>query len=369
MFVAAGLVTVLAAAALMEALHLSTALGAFVAGVMLADSPYRHELEADVEPFRSILLGLFFLSVGMVLDLHAVAMRPAFVFGMAAVLIAVKTAVLWLLCRLFGMKGGGALAMGLLLSQGGEFGFVLFAQAQNAQLILPEAASLFSAIVTLSMAATPFLMTISRRFGGEAAGTRLIQLPGPEGADQASAIIVGYGRFGQTVAQMLLTRGVSVTVVDTDVEMIETAAGFGMKVWYGDGTRLDLLRQAGAQEAEIIAFCLDGDGPDGAQARADRRHLPQCQAPGARVRPTAHAAPRQRADRGLCARAVPRRGGDGPAGAVAGRRGRGGRSPPSRPNIARTTRSASPSSASTTTCAPPGTCSWRNRAGRGATNT
>lgn len=265
MFVAAGLVTVLAAAALMETLHLSTALGAFVAGVMLADSPYRHELEADVEPFRSILLGLFFLSVGMVLDLHAVAMRPAFVFGMAAALIMVKTAVLWLLCRLFGMKGRGALAMGLLLSQGGEFGFVLFAQAQGALLILPEAASLFSAIVTLSMAATPFVMTISRRFGGEAAGARLIQLPGPEGAEQASAIIVGYGRFGQTVAQMLLMRGVSVTVVDTDVEMIETAAGFGMKVWYGDGTRLDLLRQAGAQEAEIIAFCLDGDTLDGTQ--------------------------------------------------------------------------------------------------------
>ncbi|MBU3076373.1 cation:proton antiporter domain-containing protein [Sphingomonas quercus] len=265
MFVTAGLVTVLASAALMETLHLSTALGAFVAGVMLADSPYRHELEADVEPFRSILLGLFFLSVGMMLDLHTVAMRPAFVFGMAAVLIIVKTAVLFGLCRLFGMANRPALAMGLLLSQGGEFGFVLFTQAQEALLILPGAASLFGAIVTLSMATTPFLMTLSRRFGGEAAGARLIHVPGPEEAEQSSAIIVGYGRFGQTVAQMLLAQGVSITVVDTDVEMIETAAGFGMKVWYGDGTRIDLLRQAGAEEAELIAFCIDGEGLGGAQ--------------------------------------------------------------------------------------------------------
>ena len=135
MFVVAALFTVTAAAALMEALGLSAALGAFIAGVMLADSPYRHELEADVEPFRSILLGLFFLAVGMMLDLPAIAERPFFVVGMALALIAVKTGVIFGLARLFGMPWRGALALGLLLSQGGEFGFVLFAQAQGAMLI------------------------------------------------------------------------------------------------------------------------------------------------------------------------------------------------------------------------------------------
>jgi len=260
MFVFAGLFTVIAAAGLMEVLGLSTALGAFVAGVMLADSPYRHELEADVEPFRSVLLGLFFLAVGMLLNLHAVAERPVFVAAMAAALIATKAAIVFGLGRLFGMAWRPALALGLLLSQGGEFGFVLFAQAQGALLIEPEAASLFGAVVTLSMATTPFLMTLTRRFraaperGGEG-------LDAPS-ADGAKALVIGYGRFGQTVAQMLQMQRISVTLIDRDPEMIETADSFGAKVYYGDGTRLDLLRQAGAGEAQLVMFCLDGDAVD-----------------------------------------------------------------------------------------------------------
>ena len=256
MFVFAALFTVIAAAAVMEALGLSTALGAFVAGVMLADSPYRHELEADVEPFRSILLGLFFLAVGMMLDLHAIAERPLFVIGMALALIATKAAIIFGIGMAFRMKWRGALALGLLLSQGGEFGFVLFAQAQRALLIEPQAASLFGAIVTLSMATTPFLMMATQRIRTEpiVAGDR----DGPK-ADGANALIVGYGRFGQTVAQMLIAQGVPVTLIDTDIEMIDVASEFGAKVYYGDGTRMDLLRQAGAGEAELILFCMDGD--------------------------------------------------------------------------------------------------------------
>ena len=256
MFVFAGLFTVIASAAVMEALGLSTALGAFVAGVMLADSPYRHELEADVEPFRSILLGLFFLAIGMMLDLHAIAERPLFVIGMALGLITTKALIIFGIGMLFKMRWRGALALGLLLSQGGEFGFVLFAQAQQALLIAPEAASLFGAIVTLSMATTPFLMMITRRIRAEPvkSGDR----EGPS-SDGANALIVGYGRFGQTVAQMLIAQGVPVTLIDTDIEMIDVAGGFGAKVYYGDGTRMDLLRQAGAAEAELIMFCLDGD--------------------------------------------------------------------------------------------------------------
>ena len=257
MFIVAALFTVVASAAVMQAIGASTALGAFVAGVMLADTPYRHELEADVEPFRSILLGLFFLAVGMLLDLGAIAEAPLFVFGMALALIAVKAVVIFGIGLAFRMRWRSALALGLLLSQGGEFAFVLFAQAQGAMLITEEAASVFAAVVTLSMASTPFLMATTRRIREE---------PGPDGEERegptdqtASALIVGYGRFGQTVAQTLMAGGIPVTLIDTDVEMIDVAERFGAKVYFGDGTRLDLLRQAGAAEAELLLFCLDGD--------------------------------------------------------------------------------------------------------------
>jgi CPA2 family monovalent cation:H+ antiporter-2 len=261
LFVAIGLFTVLAAAALMHALHLSTALGAFVAGVMLADSPYRHEIEADVEPFRSILLGLFFLAVGMVLDLHTVAAHPFFVVGMAAVLVAVKAGFITLLTRLFGMEWPQAIASGLLLSQGGEFGFVLFAQAQNAYLIAPQAASLFSAIVTFSMATTPFLMLFARRLEFAPPKAK-IALTDPDQAPRGSAIVVGYGRFGQTVGQMLMGHGFAVTMIDKKPAQIETSSRFDIQVYYGDGTRIDLLRRSGAEEAQLIAFCLDDPALD-----------------------------------------------------------------------------------------------------------
>jgi glutathione-regulated potassium-efflux system protein KefB len=265
MFVVAALFTVLAAAALMQYLGLSTALGAFIAGVMLADTPYRHELEADVEPFRSILLGLFFLSVGMLLNLGAIAERPFFVVGMALALIVVKTLVITGMGLMFRMTWRSALGLGLLLSQGGEFGFVLFAQAQAGSLIAPETASLFAAIVTLSMITTPFLMGATKKLR-EAPVERDEQRAGPED-DGANALIVGYGRFGQTVAQMLIANDVPVTMIDTDVEMIDVAGDFGAKVYFGDGTRIDVLRQAGAEEAELILFCVDGD-----QITADMLH-------------------------------------------------------------------------------------------------
>ncbi len=256
LFIVAGLFTVVGAAALMHALGLSVALGAFVAGVMLAESPYRHELENDVEPFRSILLGLFFLSVGMMLDLALIAARPLFVIGIAAGVIVIKGVIIAGLARLFGNSWHRGLRLGLLLSQAGEFGFVLFAQATAARLILPEAASLFAAVVTLSMATTPFLMRLTdwldRREEESAEG-----LDGPDKSPESSAIVVGYGRFGQTVAQMLQAKSVGVTLIDKQPSQIERAGEFGTKVYYGDGLRLDLLRTAGADTARIIAFCND----------------------------------------------------------------------------------------------------------------
>ncbi|MGF1550060.1 MAG: cation:proton antiporter [Sphingomonadaceae bacterium] len=264
LFVVAGLFTVLASAAVMELLDLSTALGAFIAGVMLADSPYRHELESDIDPFRSLLLGLFFIAIGIMLDLGAIAERPLFIFGMAAALIAIKATVIFGLARLFGMRSRRAIRLGLLLSQGGEFGFVLFAAAEEALLIAPEAASLFAAIVTVSMAATPFLMKVNewlqqryeRRVGDERADDEI--------DETSSAIIVGYGRFGQTVAQMLLAKGITITLIDNRQRQIDLTREFGFKVYYGDGRRADLLRGAGAGEAQAILFCIgDSDlGPD-----------------------------------------------------------------------------------------------------------
>jgi CPA2 family monovalent cation:H+ antiporter-2/glutathione-regulated potassium-efflux system protein KefB len=156
----------------------------------------------------------------------------------------------------FRMSWRAALALGVLLSQGGEFGFVLFAQAANAQLVTSDAASLFGAIVTLSMATTPFLMAATRRF--REAPVEREEREAPR-ADGANALIIGYGRFGQTVAQMLIASNIPVTLIDTDVEMIDVASGFGAKVYFGDGTRIEMLRQAGAAEAELILFCLDGD--------------------------------------------------------------------------------------------------------------
>ncbi|WP_420801943.1 cation:proton antiporter [Sphingomonas cavernae] len=267
LFVVVGLFTVLASAALMEALHLSTALGAFIAGVMLADSPYRHEIEADVEPFRSILLGLFFLAVGMVLDVQAVLANPLFVVGMAAALVVLKTGVIFAIARAFGFETRQAFSLGLLLSQGGEFGFVLFTQAQDALLIEPEAASLFSAVVTLSMATTPFLLAIARRFERGKEQASIDGLEGPEAAEQARALVIGYGRFGQTVAQMLMARNVSVTLIDRKPSQIELSSTFGLKVYYGDGRRIDLLRRAGAEQAKIIIFCIDDRSLDGAHLR------------------------------------------------------------------------------------------------------
>ena len=256
LFVVAGLFTVIGSAAVMHALQLSVPLGAFVAGVMLAESPYRHELESDVEPFRSILLGLFFVSVGMMLDLQLVAARPLLIVGIAAAVIVTKAILIAGLARAFGNRWPRSIRLGLLLSQAGEFGFVMFAQATAAGLIGTEAASLFAAVVTLSMAATPFLMRLTDRLermderGGEG-------LDGPELSPETNVIVVGYGRYGQTVAQMLMAKRIPVTIIDADAEQIEVSEEFGTKVYYGDGTRTDLLSTAGADSAEAILFCHD----------------------------------------------------------------------------------------------------------------
>ncbi|MGL5837784.1 MAG: cation:proton antiporter [Sphingorhabdus sp.] len=256
LFIVTGLFAVCASAALMQSIGVSAALGAFVAGVMLAESPYRHELEADIDPFRSILLGLFFLAVGMMLDLDVIAQQPGVIFGLAITLVAVKIAIIFGLGRIFGLSNQASLIMALLLSQGGEFGFVLFTASQNALLIEPAAASLFGAVVTLSMATTPFLMIFAGRLAARKRKSDVV-LDDPANAERANVIVVGHGRFGQTVSQIMQAAGRSVTLIDVRPETIDTSQEFGRKVFYGDGTRIDLLHRAGADEACAIFFCMD----------------------------------------------------------------------------------------------------------------
>ena len=273
LFIVAGLVAVLGSATLMEIIGLSPALGAFIAGVMLANSPYRHELEADIDPFRSLLLGFFFLAVGMMLDVNVIAENTAFVFAAAALLVLVKIAIIFGLGKAFGMATYPALAMGMLLSQGGEFGFVLFAEAEKSLLIESTASSLFGAVVTVSMATTPFLMLLAQRFNTGISASNA-HLDDPANADRASVIIVGQGRFGQTVSQILQGARISLTLIDIKPEQIDIHEQFGLKVFYGDGTRVDLLRRAGADEAAAIVFCIDDREFGAEQMKAVRQSFP-----------------------------------------------------------------------------------------------
>ncbi len=258
-FVIAALLTVLGASLLMASFGLSMALGAFIAGVMLADSPYRHELEADIEPFRGLLLGLFFLAVGMTLDIGVVIDNPLHVLKLVIALLLVKTLVIAALVRLFGSPWAEAFQSGLLLSQGGEFAFVLLTAAVGGMLILPEAASLFTAVVTLSMLASLLALALYRRFAR--AGSAMPSgegLEGPEAAPPGTVIVLGYGRFGQIVTQLLHARGVEVVLIDTKPDQIEQSRAFGWKVYYGDGFRPDVLRAAGANDASLLIVTTAG---------------------------------------------------------------------------------------------------------------
>ncbi len=260
-FVAAALLSVLGSALLMASLGLSMALGAFVAGVMLAESPYRHALEADIEPFRGLLLGLFFMAIGMTLDLTVVRDQWLLVIALVVGVMAIKTGVILALARGFGTGTTRAFQMGLLLSQGGEFGFVLFAEAERGLLISHQAAQLFGAVVTVSMALTPLIFLAASRLQPK---VDLATNPaGPEtathgdGAD-GRVVIVGSGRFGQVIGQMLRARGIEVTAIDLDSELIEVSQRFGAKVYFGDGRRIDILRAAGIGEAGLLVFAIDG---------------------------------------------------------------------------------------------------------------
>lgn len=253
---AAALLVVLGAALLMQVSGLSMAMGAFLAGVLLSESTFRHEIEADIEPFRGILLGLFFLGVGMSLDLNVVKNNWALILSAVLVLMFVKAAMIYLIARLTKSSHSEALDRALLMAQGGEFAFVLFAAALGAQVISAEESSNLTAIVILSMILTPIIGILFKRFTQTTEQTSLENIPIAEGLS-GKVLMIGFGRFGQVSSQLLLARGIDVTIIDNDIDMIQNAERFGFKIYYGDGSRLDILHASGADTAEAIVVCVD----------------------------------------------------------------------------------------------------------------
>jgi len=252
---AAALLVVLGAALIMELGGLSMAMGAFMAGVLLSTSTFRHQLEADVEPFRGLLLGLFFLAVGMALDLRVVAANWQFIALAVLIYMLLKGAVIYGLARLLGGSNQTALERAVLMAQGGEFAFVLYTTATAGGLLSGELNAIFTATVIISMVLTPF-STILLKFLPKPAQS-LEGVEKPEGLT-GNVLMVGFGRFGQIASQPLIAKGQhSISIIDNDVEMIRVAQTFGFKIYYGDGTRLDILRAAGAGTADLILVCVD----------------------------------------------------------------------------------------------------------------
>jgi len=258
---ASALLVVLGAALLMEEVGLSMAMGAFLAGLLLAESNFRHQLEADIEPFRGMLLGLFFMSVGMSIDLALVRQQWAMLALAAPAVILGKTLLIALLCRLFGSTWRDSLRSGALLCTAGEFAFVLLPVAAGLGLMPPEISQPVTALAALTMLLGPIMSTLiekSLKARPEAPShPELEGQIGQEGELSSRVIVIGFGRFGQIVNQVLLARDIEATVIETNVERIRDAARFGLKIYYGDGTRLDVLRAAGAEKAEMICVCTD----------------------------------------------------------------------------------------------------------------
>jgi monovalent cation:proton antiporter-2 (CPA2) family protein len=252
---ASALLTVVGVALIMEAVGLSAALGSFIAGALLADSEYRHQIEADIAPFEGLLLAVFFIAVGMSIDLSVLVARPAALAAIVAGLVVIKAAILYGLGRWWGIGNGPARRLGLVLSQGGEFAFVLFSVGVFEGVIGQDIASLLTLAVTLSMAVTPLLLVAD-----EMASRALAPAPPeyempPEG--EGHVIIAGFGRFGQIVARVLRARHIPFTALDTSVAQVDFVRRFGAEIYYGDAGRLDILRAAGAPKARAFVLAID----------------------------------------------------------------------------------------------------------------
>ena len=279
-FTAASLLLVVGIAYLMVMVGLSMALGAFLAGVLLADSEYRSELEADIEPFKGLLLGLFFIAVGMSIDFGVLMRSPWLMAGILLGFLALKAVVIYTLAKVAGVPYQERPVFTLLLAQGGEFAFVVFQAAAGAQVFSAETASLLIGAVALSMLISPLLLVlVDRALLRRYAQLKTAAPPAQEISEpqEAPVIIAGFGRYGQIVARVMLTQGIPTTVLDHSVEILEIARAFGYRVFYGDATRLDLLRIAGAEHARVLVVAVDDPEQSLKIVTLARKHFPQLQ--------------------------------------------------------------------------------------------
>ncbi len=272
-FTAFALLLVLGIAWGFESAGLSMALGTFLAGVLLAESEYRHEIEAAVEPFKGLLLGLFFIAVGMSVDFGLLFDRPLLILGLIVGLFVLKSAVLWAIARFAGLPRSERPLFILLLAQGGEFAFVLLTLSVQREVLLPEVAQAMTLAVALSMLSTPFLLVfhdrvLAPRFTDKTP-ERAHQLPEP-----SKVIVAGLGRVGQVIARLLHGSGYEPTILDDDPDHVEQSRRFGFRVFYGDATRLDLLQAAGAASADFLVITLDEPGATTRLAQIAIKHFP-----------------------------------------------------------------------------------------------
>lgn len=276
-FTASALLVVMGTAWIMGEAGMSMSLGAFLAGVLLADSEYRPEIEAQIDPFKGLLLGLFFISIGMGLDLDLVVEHPLRVASLLALLIAIKAGVLYLLSRLVaGEDRAQSLSLAALLAQGGEFAFVVFALARDSGLIGGAERDLLILVVTLSMAATPLLVFARAHFAPAGTAKKRVREYDPidDARQQPRVIIAGFGRFGQIVGRILHAHRIPFTALETDSDQVEFIRRFGHDVYYGDATRLDLLRAAHTDRAEVFIVATENTDTNLRTARLLKRHFP-----------------------------------------------------------------------------------------------
>jgi glutathione-regulated potassium-efflux system ancillary protein KefC len=277
-FTAAALLLVVAIAALMQAAGLSMALGAFLAGVLLAESEYRRELETDIEPFKGLLLGLFFIAVGMSVDCGVILANPLLVALLTLGFMALKAAAIYTMARAMGLNFQERPVFTLLLAQGGEFAFVVFQAAATERALSNEAASLLNGAVALSMLLSPLILVLIDKFlmprYANCGAPDVKEIDEPQ---SASVIIAGFGRYGQIVGRVLVASGHPVTVLDHDPEQIEGVRRFGFRIFYGNATRLDLLRTAGAQTAKLLVIAIDDMEQSLALVQMAKEHFPQLQ--------------------------------------------------------------------------------------------
>jgi monovalent cation:proton antiporter-2 (CPA2) family protein len=275
-FTAAALLLVIGIALLMSLVGLSPALGTFLAGVVLANSEYRHELETDIEPFKGLLLGLFFIAVGASIDFGLVGRQPWLILGLVAGVVAIKFAVLFGLGRGFGLSRDQATLLAFALPQVGEFAFVLFSFAAQEGVLGAQITSPLVAVVALSMAVTPLLLLVNERLVQPRLGTReTVTRAADAVADESPVLIAGFGSFGATVGRLLRANGVRTTVLDHDSDRVDLLRTLGLTVYYGDATRHDLLRAAGAAHARLMVIALDSPEKTLALVHTARKHFPQ----------------------------------------------------------------------------------------------